>query len=53
MKSRRCTYLRLWVKKSALSSVDEMLLLSFELKETLGKIRPTYLYLKNVNYNKY
>ena len=42
MKSRRWTYLRLWVKKSALSSVDEMLLLSFELKETLGKIRPTY-----------
>lgn len=25
-----------------------MLLLSFELKETLGKIRPTYLYLKKM-----
>ena len=30
------TYRRVWVKKSALSSVDEMLLLSFELQ---GKVR--------------
>ena len=37
MKSRRCTYRSLCrVKKSAWSLVDEMLLLSFELK---GKVR--------------
>ena len=40
MKSRRCTYRRCLcrVKKSALSLVDEMLFLSFELK---GKVRKT------------
>ena len=37
MKSRRCTYRRLCrVKKSALTLMDEMLLLLFELK---GKVR--------------
>ena len=56
MKSRRCTYRRLCrVKKSALSSVDEMLLLLFELQGKVRKAAKTNIFrpLKQKVNNKY